>query len=230
MLKENAIAIIPRLHENFSAQRFSMQHFDQVMAVFTQAFCDSEPMTKYINMQYSEFHPFAEAVARKAIIDELSSVIIEKKSGRVVALSLAEDLTDPVALDMASLTKKFGPIFSLLEQLSQAYFAKHPPLPNQIAHLFITAVSDHFRNLGLSIHANFYAMQLAREKNFLLMLSELTNHLNEKGIVPHLRGYKECIGEIIYRDFEFENHKPFEDLAGRAHAYLWQLPADIQFI
>jgi len=184
-------------------------------------------MTHYMKMEYDEFHPFAEAVAQKAIADELSSVIIEKKSQRVVALSLVEDLLDPVALNMP-LSFKFDPILALLERLSSDYFAEHTPSKNQIAHLFISAVAENFRNLRLSTHANFHAMRLAKQRKFSLMLSELTNYLNEKGIVPHLKGEKKCVGEIVYHKFEFNNQRPFMHLEGMAHSYLWELPEIIK--
>lgn len=223
LLTLNSVAIIPQLKENFSAEKFKIQHYEQVMDVFIHAFCDSEPMTKYINMQYAEFYPFAEAVTQKAVIDGFSSVIIEKRSGRVVALSLVEDITDPAKLDMP-LTPKFGPILSLLEQLSSEYFKHNLPSKNQIAHLFISAVDESYRGLGLSTQANFFAMQLAKKKNFTLMVSELTNYINEKGIIPYLKEYKERIGAIKYSEFKFEHTKPFNTLAGEAHAFIWDIP------
>jgi hypothetical protein len=214
--------ISTKTNMRFQSELFTSKHYDQVMNVFIHSFCDSEPMTKYVNMEYAAFQPFAELVATKAVEDQMSAVVVEKKTGRVVALTLVEDLADAGPLPFP-VTPKFDPILGLLEALSKDYFEQHPFAPKTIAHLFITAVDATYRGNGLSRQANFYAMKLAYEKGFQLMTSELTNYINEKGLVPYLKGKKELIGAITYRDFQLNGEYPFKHLEGAAHSYLWDL-------
>ena len=195
--------------------------------MFTHAFCDSEPMTHYIDMQYNEFRPFAALVVNKAIRDKLSTVVVE--NNEVIACALAEDITAPLEIPY-KLTPKFDPIFHVLENLSTAYFTENKPQPNQITHLFITAVHHLHRGKGLSEIVNFGAMDLAAERGFQCMTSELTNFINEKGIIKHLPTAKKLIGSIIYKDYVFNNTRPFANLEGGANSYIWALKNGIKIL
>ncbi len=201
------------------------QHQTRVIDIFTEAFCLSEPMTRYVGMTYPEFTPFAQAVVKKAIEDRLSVVAVE--NGKVIACTLVEDMTAPLIINFP-VTPKFDPIFSLLENLSQDFFKKKTLKAHDVAHLFITAVSEKHRNQGLSKLVNFGAIELATEKKFSFMFSELTHNLNAKGLVKYLEYEKMLLGSIKYDEYIFNGIKPFANLPGKADAYLWSLAKKIK--
>lgn len=204
----------------FKYVQLQPEHVASTIAMFTEAFCRSEPMTRYIDMQPEEFLPFATLVTEKAAIDGLSTVVL--KDNEVIACTLVEDLTQPLIIE-SSLTKKFDPIFNLLESLSAHYFVEHNFPPGVVAHLFITAVHEKYRGMRLSETVNFGAMDIARAKGFHYMFSELTNFINENGLVKYLEFEKKLLGVIVYKDFIFNSYKPFAHLAGEAHSYIWSL-------
>lgn len=197
---------------------------DDVIAMMTQSFCDHEPMTKFINVTYDEFTPFAETIVEKAIIDKLS--IVALKDNRVVACTVVEDLVDPAPLDLSVLTPKFKYIFNLLETISSPFFSDKVLSKNQVAHLFITSVHPDYYGKGLSRQVNFQSMKVADSRKYPFMLSELTNWYNEKGLIKYLEHPKRLLGTSVYNDYSLEGVYPFKGLAGSANSYLWALRKD----
>lgn len=204
----------------FSYEILQHKHISRVISMFTKTFCDREPMTRYIEMEYESFLPFATAVTVKAAEEGLSIVALE--GDRVVACTLVEDFSNPLPLNFP-VAEKFGPIFSVLEELSKEYFAKRKVYPNEIAHLFITAVDEDYHYRGLSKQVNFRAMAVAASRGFKQMVSELTNEFNERGIIPYLRYNKWELGRIVYNEYIFQGNKVFANLSGSGAAWLWDL-------
>ena len=213
------------IHNSFDIEKLHPKHIDQVIHLVTHTFCDSEPMARYMKLDYKEFSPFAEYIIEKAAQEELSVVV--REGDQIVACAIVEDVTKQHPLDF-ELDPKFKPILALLNTLTTQFFTTKNFSPNLLAHLFITSVEANYRGLGLSKKANFAAMQLAYDNNFQFMYSELTNYLNEKGTIKYLQHNKLLIGNIAYHKFEFEGKHPFKNLPGVANAYLWELCEEAQ--
>lgn len=209
------------LNEDFEFKTLDERYIDSTMSMFTKAFCDSEPMTKYVNMSYKSFRVFAEQTVVKAAKDGLSAIALNNE--RVIACDLIEDIANPLVLNMDQLDLKFIPIFTLLEQLTANFFKGKEFAPNHLAHLFITAVDQKYRGLGLSRQINFHGMMIAQRRKFDFMISELTNYLNEKGTMKYLLFDKLLVGSAVYQDFILDGQKPFAHLTGGADAFIWQL-------
>ncbi len=201
-------------------------HIESVIDVFVRAFCRSEPMTKYLHMDEKKFQVFARAVTEKACRDQLSIVCLD--GTKVVACALVEDLFQPG--EIPEFDPTFVYIMSLLDSLGSTYFADKIFATGQIAHLLITAVADDYRRQGLSIQVNFRAMDLAAARGFGFMYSELTNAFNQKGIIHHLKSPKRCIGQIVYRDYRYQNECPFSQLDGAAASYLWAIKENAKLV
>lgn len=232
-IKENSTQLI-HPYENFVKNNIPIDKtyqytiltphdIDQVVDVFTTAFCRSEPMTHYLQMDHDQYRVFARAVAEKASEDQLS--VVCKDGEKVAAFALVEDLAAPGPIP--DFDPKFSYILALLEKLGESYFpGKKIPI-GQIAHLFITAVDENYRHRGLSKQVNFRAMDLAAQHGFSYMYCELTHPFNQRGIIPHLSNPKRFIGSCLYRDFVFQGIHPFADLPGEAQSYLWAIQEKI---
>src|SRR5436190_16185784 len=141
-------------HENFfrnhvpldPSHRYTLlkaEHVDQVVTMFTQAFCCSEPMTHYLHMDETLYQVFARAVTEKAVEDELSVVVME--GNKVIACAIVEDITEPGPIP--DFDPKFKYILGLLEKLGADFFVDKEFPKKHIAHLFITAVHEDYRHL-----------------------------------------------------------------------------------
>ncbi len=205
------------IETRYRFERLEAKHFNSTVEMFTRSFCTSEPMTQYVNMQFEEFRPFARAVVGKCIDDGLSIVAVDK--GLIIACSLVEDLINPLQLE--SIDPKFEPIFTLLEQLGVS-IAQYQFEPNQVAHLFITAVHNRYRRQHLSTQVNFRAMEMARQVGFSQMYCEFTNYFNECGTMSYIH-QKQLVGSIRYAQFQLAHSFPFARLGGGAQSFLWSI-------
>lgn len=212
------------LNTDFVIEQLQEKHLDEAIQVMIESFCDYEPMTQYVDMQYEEFRPFAEQVLKKAVRDGISAVAL--KNGHVVACTAVEDITQPIEFTI-ELTPKFKPIFTLLEEITIPYLHGKQFPPGYLAHLFITAVSPNYHHQGLSRQINFKSMQLAIDKGFQLMCSEMTNFINEKGTMAWITTPTHRMGSCQYNQFVMDNTKPFQTLSGGANALIWALKPGI---
>lgn len=205
----------------FQYEIASPHHQEAIVKIFTNAFCQSEPMTRYLGIAPKSFIAFSEAVTANAIQDQFSIVALDQD--KVIACALVEDFANmhdaPTDFD-----PNFKYILRLLENLGVNFFRDKKFDKNKIAHLFITAVDQNYRKRGLSTQVNFQAMNLALQNGFDFMYSELTNIYNEKGVFNHLtKNPRRLVGACDYNEFQFEGFKPFPHLKGYAHGYLWEL-------
>lgn len=207
------------IHPDIQFKLFTEPYLDQVVEIFTKAFCLSEPMTAYLKMDMSLYKNFAYAVAKKAIEDKLS--VLAFKNNELAAFALVEDLADPCPIP--DFDPKFKYILKLLEQIGETYFTDRVLKPREISHLFITAVDEKFRGQKLSTQVNFQAMNISAQAGFSKMYCEFTHYYNEEGVLHHLLRPHSMIGTQVYRDFTYGNEKPFKELGGHATSYLWEL-------
>ncbi|VVC74925.1 hypothetical protein AQUSIP_01990 [Aquicella siphonis] len=211
------------IDHRYSYEILQPVHVDRTASMFIRSFCDSEPMTRYVNMDYDSFAPFARAVVQKAANDGLSIVALD--GGKVIACALTEDIVDPLPMTF-NVSPKFKYIFALLEQLTSGFLHGKQFQKKHVAHLFITAVDEDYRKNGLSKQVNFRAMSLAADEGFSFMVSELTNIYNELGIMHHLKNASLLLGSQVYREYTLDGVRPFANLPGGAAGYLWELKCD----
>lgn len=207
------------LDDRYAYQLLTPDYVDQVVDVFTYAFCRSEPMTHYLHLDENKYKLFARAVSEKACNDKLS--IISLDGEKVIACALVEDLADPGAIP--DFDPQFEYILALLEKLGENYFPGKKFMAGHIAHLFITAVDENYRHQGLSKQVNFRAMDLAAQHGFEFVYCELTHPYNQYGIIHHLRNPKRLIGRCVYNEFMYKGIRPFANLSGEASSYLWAI-------
>lgn len=204
----------------FHSEVMEEKHREQAISVIAHAFCNFEPMTKYLGINYEDFLPFGELMVDKAIKDGLSIAVME--GDKVVACSIVEDIADPLDINI-DIDPRFKIIFSLLEHLGEDFFREKHFEKGHLAHLFITAVDTSYFGKGLSRKVNLDSIHLAKKHGYDFMCCEFTHYLNEKGTVKHLKyggiHFKTC----MYKDYIYEGKKPFAELTNYASSYVWRL-------
>lgn len=201
-------------HIPFSISILNETHIEAAAELFTRSFCDSEPLTQCLHIPYHDFMPFAREVVTKAATDELSIVAIDKE-GEVIGCAIAEDFCDPIKPQLAH--PKLKPIFTLLEQLSEDFYSKNY-MRNLVIHIWVTAVSDKARGVGLSTILNNACVTRSVEKHFRYVYSEFTNAKNETIMKRYPDNIK--LNTIPFNEFVFEDEKPFASLEGHASCYI----------
>ncbi|VVC75901.1 Histidine decarboxylase [Aquicella siphonis] len=193
------------------------EHVKSTVELFTKSFCDSEPITRHLNVRYQDYEPFAREVVQKAIKEGLSKVAINRQN-RVIACTIAEDMADPF-IPHAAHYPKLKPVFALLDELSKPFTAGKKFVPGKIVHVWIAAVDQAYRGLGLSTEIDIACVEGAARKGYDFAYAEFTNPLSEK--VTSQFKILQLYNKIQYDDFVWENSSmPFKGLEGAAASYV----------
>lgn len=193
------------------------EHVESAVKLFSRSFCDSEPITKHLNIPYNDYEPFAREVVQKAVKDGLSVVAVDENN-QVIACAIGEDIVDRFTPKMNQYPK-MKPIFDLLDDVSEPFFSDKNFKKGKIVHVWIAIVDEKYRGQGLSTEIDSACAELAVRKGFDFAYAEFTNHISEK-ITHHYKVLKPC-NSIEYDSYTTkQNQQPFKGLKGGAESYL----------
>lgn len=202
---------------DYKITSLTAEHLNSTVRLFTRSFCDSEPITRHLGLQYAEYEPFAREVVLKAIKDGLSRIAIDKQN-HVIACCIAEDMSDPFIPKLAHYPK-LKPIFAILNQLSKRFLEEKVFTRGKIAHVWIAAVDPEHRGKKLSIAIDKATSDLLARKGYDYVYAEFTNELSEK-IVNQYNIYKR-LNRIEYDSFVVDGGiRPFAGVTGGAASYV----------
>lgn len=199
-------------------------HKKPVIELFVKSFCDSEPITKQLDISYEEYEPYAEAVVTKAVKDGLSKVLLDEKN-HVIGFVIAEDLADPFKMDLTK-CPKLKPVHALLSELSKTFLSGKQFKKGKVLHTWIAAIDPKFRSQGLYRDLGLIHVESAMKKGFDFIYSDFTNELSAK-IVRQFDVLRQC-NKVNYADFVYESQKPFENVPGAATSYLTPLRPEVK--
>ena len=209
----------------FTIRTLTKDYIDSALKLFTESFCDSEPITKHLNITYKDYEPFAREVIDKAVKEGMSVIAIDK-TNKVIACAVAEDIVNPFVPHLAKYPK-MKPIFALLNELDKPFMSGKDFVKGKIAHVWIAVVNPKYRGQGLSTAIDMACGELAVRKGFDFAYAEFTNDVSEK-ITHHYDVYK-LYNTIKYEDFSWENNNyPFKGVKGGATAYIVGLRPGVQ--
>ncbi len=208
----------------YAVQTLQEAHMKPVIELFVRAFCDSEPITKHIQIDYDDYRPFATEVVDKAIKEGLSKVAINKQ-GEIIACAIAEDLADPFIPHLARYPK-LKPVFALLDKLSKPFTEGKKFQSGKILHIWVAIVDPNYRHQGLSTMIDMACIEGAAKKGFDFAYAEFTNEISEK--VTKQFKILNLSNKIQYDDFQLDGEKPFKGVRGGAAAYVAVIRPGVQ--
>jgi hypothetical protein len=200
----------------YRIQTLGREHMQSAADLFIKTFCDGEPITKHLGIQYHEYEPFVLAVIQKAVNDGMSVVAIDDKN-RVIACALGEDITDSFKPNPA-LYPKMKPIFALIEELSAPFLGNKKFKKGKMAHTWIAMVDETYRGKGVSTEIDLACTNHIANKGFDFTYAEFTSDISEK--ITHHYAVSKKMNEITYGDFIYQGQKPFKGVKGGAAAYV----------
>jgi len=216
MEKENAMTnTITKIE--YKIHTLQDEHVKSVVNLFIKSFCDSEPMTKYLHIRYQDYEPFAKEVILKAVKEGMSKVATDNQN-RVIACAIAEDMADPFIPHVAHYPK-MGPLLDLLDELSRPFINGKKFLRGKVVHVWIAAVDQAYRGMGLSTAIDMACIEAAARKGFDFAYAEFTNELSEK-VTSQFKVLQLC-NKIKYDDYKWQGGTvPFKGLNGAASSYV----------
>jgi len=188
------------------------EHVKEVVELFTNSFCDGEPLCKHLGISHDDFRPYAFEVIEKSVGNQLSLVCVNPER-KILGCVIAEDIVSPIK------TKEYKvlrPIRLFLNTLSKPFTEKKYK-KNSIVHIWITAVAEETQGIGLSTILNNACVALALQQGFSYVFAEFTSSVNER----HMNRFPEYMkSELKFKDFLLDGKRPFATLEGIASAYL----------
>ena len=204
------------LKAGYTIQTLGREHMQAAANLFIKTFCDSEPITKHLGIEYHEYEPFVLEVIQKAVKDGLSVVAVDDNH-HVVACVIGEDITDRYK-PKVSLYPKMEPIFTLIESLSKRFLDGKKFKKGKVAHIWIAMVDKTARGQGLSTKIDLAATGHCAKKGYDFTYAEFTNDLSEN--VMHHYPVSKKLNEISYDSFTYEGKTPFKGVKGGAASYI----------
>lgn len=203
--------------QEYQIHTLTEEYINATVRLFTRAFCDSEPITRHLNIQYAEYEPFAREVILKAVKDGLSKIAVDSQN-HVVACCIAEDMADPF-IPKLNHYAKLRPIFAILNKLSKPFLTEKSFVKGKIAHVWIAAVDADHRGKKLSIAIDKATSDLLARKGYDFVYAEFTNELSER--IVHQYNIFKRLNRIAYDDFVMDGGlKPFKDVPGATTSYI----------
>lgn len=206
-------------HKNveYTIHDLTEEYAESATDVFIKSFCDSEPITKHLHISYKDYAPFAHEVIKKSIKEGLSKVAIDKH-GRVIACAIAEDLAEPF-IPQFNHYPKLKHVFALINELDKPFLYGKKFLKGKVCHVWVAAVFENYRGLGLSTEIDMACVEAAARKGFDFAYAEFTNELSEK-VTSQFKVLKLC-NKIKYDTFKEEDGvMPFKGVEGAAASYV----------
>lgn len=208
--------LITKQKVEYKIQPLTQEYMQSTAELFIKTFCDSEPITRHLEMQYHEYEPFVYQVLKKAVKDKMSVVALNADNA-VIACSIAEDITDLFKPE-PHLYPKMKPIIALLDQLSGRFLANKKFKKGTVAHVWIAMVDPAYRGLNLSTAIDMACGKLCLEKGYEYVYAEFTNEVSEK-ITRHF-SFSQILNYVDYEDFTWGGMQPFLGVPGGAASYV----------
>jgi histidine decarboxylase len=204
-------------NQEYTLQNLTEQTMKSATDLFTRTFCESEPITKHLNVQPVDYIPFAKEVMQKAVKDGLSKVLVDKQQ-HVVAVCVAEDIADPF-IPKLSHYPKLRPIVAILDELSRPFLEDKIFSKGKIAHCWIAAVAPELHGKKLSVMIDTGTTDALARKGYDYVYCEFTNPLSEK-IVSHYNSIQQ-MNKVTLDNFVLDkNIRPFAGLPGAVASYI----------
>lgn len=206
----------------YRCETLTQDHVDRATDVFVRSFCSSEPLITAMGIQPHEFLPLARAIVEEAAKAVLSAVVLS--GDNIVSLAIVEDLAAAKPPEVEMDGRFTEVIFPFLDSLSRPFTEGKRFLPENLAHLFVTAVDPEHQRKGLSTMVNFHAMEIAKRYKFAAMICEFTHPLNQQGTIRRIEELGYALKQV--GSLKFETIPLNSPIATEANAFIWELEKD----
>lgn len=188
------------------------KYLEQAIECLVETFSKGEPMTKALGITPAEFRHLAGIFAEKAVKDGLSTVAMDRATGRIVGVCVSEDLMSEPPEGMDKIHAKFYPIMSLLSELDEGYTKSRPHEigKGEVFHLFMAGVRESYRGQSIATTLIYENLNLAKLKGFSYAIAEATGPVSQH-ILRDKSGFAEKFA-VEYESFAYEGEHVFENM------------------
>lgn len=175
------------------------------------AFVQGNPITKEMKITREEFKAFSSYICRSSANSGLSIIAREKFTQKLIGCRIVDDASDNHQ-DMPVLSEKFDPIFSLLQAGSEKLPAVDKS--NKVAHFVTLAVKKEYEGQGIAKQLLALQLHYLSQLNYQYFTVELAHPFTHQILKSILENEIEHTHSIQYKDFIFQETRPFENVPG----------------
>lgn len=190
---------------------------DDIVGLLAKAFSASEPPAVAMRLSCDEMERFLRVIAPQIIPHQLTLIARASESNRPAGALLTDDFASPPVLDVAQISPKFLPIFTMLQRLDDDFRAATPVLPGTHLHLFMLAVDAQFAGCGVAQGLVNACVDNGIRRGYRTALTEATGKTSQH--VFRKNGFADRCS-IPYAEFAYEGRVVFASLREHERAIL----------
>lgn len=178
--------------------------------VIAESFSRAEPPALAMGLSSTEIAEFLLCIASQLLSDGLT-VVARSCQARdsVVGAMIADDFAAPLFIDSTRISRKFLPIFTMLESLDSQYRQKTKIAKGQYLHLFMLAVDAQFSGRGIAQRLVESCLKNGSERGYRWAVTEATGLVSQR--VFQKLGFAER-ARVSYRDFTYGGEPVFASI------------------
>jgi ribosomal protein S18 acetylase RimI-like enzyme len=192
---------------------------DQMVHLLSAAFSAAEPPAVAMGLSYDELASFVSLLAPRALDDGLTAVARDRSGKELVGVVLTDDFSTPSPIDLHLISKKFSPIFAMLDTLDAQYRHGRTIVRGEHLHLFMLAVDARFAGQGIAQRLVQTCLDKGREKGYCRAVTEATGLVSQR--VFRKLGFEERY-RVSYRDYSYGGEAVFASIVGHDGAALME--------
>ncbi|XP_070533036.1 uncharacterized protein [Ptychodera flava] len=208
---------LPKANPEITYEVLTEDHFEEAAHILTSTFVNGNPVSLVLKLPYEAELTYNRLLCRNYAKDGVSVVAIDKELNKVIGAAVGTIVkgTDPNAmLDEFSLMpdevkpyyKPVGPLFGKLERciFESSKFLNNPDC--KILKSYKISVHPDYEGRGIGTKLADLRRELGEKKD-VKFISVFTTALGSQILYKKL-GYED-IGEIFYKDYTYNDEKPF---------------------
>ncbi len=180
-------------------------------------FSAAEPPAVAMGLSFAELAEFLQRLAPGAVADGLTVVARSAARDAVVGVLLCDDFAAPPQIDVQRISKRFLPIFAMLDSLDGQYRRGRTIQPGQYLHLFMLAVDAEFGGQGVAQGLVAACLANACRKGYRWAVVEATGVVSQR--VCRKLGFEERF-RVPYHDFRYGGEAVFASIVDHGGAAL----------
>lgn len=190
---------------------------ESAIAVLAASFSAAEPPAVAVGLSFIELADLLRLLMPRAVANQLTVVARSAAQDGVAGVMLCDDFAAPPEFDQREISRRFLPIFAMLESLDDRYRSGREILEGEYLHLFMLAVDSRFSGHGMAQGLVKFCLQNGLKKGYRRAVTEATGLISQR--VFRKLGFEERF-RVSYRDYSYNGEAVFASIADHGGAAL----------
>ena len=183
----------------------------EVVHILTHYFGPFEPMNHSVGITAQDFSEFAKLMTDYVIEKKLSLVAKDKKTQKIVSVTILKDFLDELPIDVVEVCPKLLPVFALMGELAGQYIEENTKIERgNIMELLVGITVPTYWNRGISTILWGASEKVAQEHGFQKIVSCVTGLASQHITLQKLHYKESC--SIPYNSFVYEGGSVFQGI------------------